>query len=246
MRIPRVGPGGAVLGGLPEHLDVGRGRAGLWPPVPGCGPEHVAGHPAGSGGPWAQPGAGAEAPGSADHCGVDTGQAPELRGRRPPGQWCCPVGWSAGGAAEKRCWARVPTLGPKDQLDPYLEKLDKAVRQGLGSPRASRLGTCLWEVYRMYFQEVLLSCLSELTHSCGTNLKSCQVLYTWRKTNLFGHPGETLVKAPPTSQEPTVGHLLDPIMFVTWMSQMQKKLVGLIQEELAKRVERVLIWDRKK
>lgn len=85
--------------------------------------------------------------------------------------------------------ARVPTLGPKDQLDPYLEKLDKAVRQGLGSPRASRLGTCLWGVYRTYFQEALLSRLSELTRSCGTNLKSCQVLYTWGKTNLFGRPG---------------------------------------------------------
>ncbi|XP_077910377.1 uncharacterized protein LOC118540371 isoform X1 [Halichoerus grypus] len=142
--------------------------------------------------------------------------------------------------------ARVPTLGPKDQLDPYLEKLDKAVRQGLGSPRASRLGTCLWGVYRTYFQEALLSRLSELTRSSGTNLKSCQVLYTWGKTNLFGRPGETLAKAQPTSQEPTVGHLLDPVMFVTWMSQMQKQLVGLIQEELEKRLERVLIWDRKK
>ncbi|XP_030895874.1 uncharacterized protein LOC115944543 isoform X2 [Leptonychotes weddellii] len=125
--------------------------------------------------------------------------------------------------------ARVPTLGPKDQPDPYLEKLDKAVRQGLGSSRASRLGTCLWGFYRTYFQEVLLSRLSELTRSCGTNLKSSQVLYTWGKTNLFGRPGETLAKAPLTSQQPTVGHLLDPVMFVTWMSQMQKKLVGLIQ-----------------
>lgn len=26
-----------------------------------------------------------------------------------------------------------------------------------------------------------------------------------------------------------VGHLLDPLMFVTWMSQMQQMLVGLIQ-----------------
>lgn len=84
---------------------------------------------------------------------------------------------------------QVPTLGPKDQLDLYLKELDKAVRQGLGSPRASRLGTCLWEVYRTYFHEVLLSRLSELTQSCGADLKSCQVLYTWGKTNLFEQPG---------------------------------------------------------
>ncbi|XP_034498206.1 uncharacterized protein LOC105237469 isoform X3 [Ailuropoda melanoleuca] len=143
--------------------------------------------------------------------------------------------------------ARVPTLGPKDALDPYLEKLDKAVRRGLGSPRARLLGTRLWEAYRVYFQEALLSRLFELMDSCGTSLKSRQVLYTWGKTNLFGQPGrETLVKAPPTSQEPTVWHLLDPVMFVTWMSKMQKELVGLIQEELEKCLKRVLIHDRKK
>ncbi|XP_044930079.1 uncharacterized protein LOC101691502 isoform X3 [Mustela putorius furo] len=142
---------------------------------------------------------------------------------------------------------QVPTLGPKDQLDLYLEKLDKAVRQGLGSPRASRLGTCLWEVYRMYFHEVLLGRLSELTQSCGADLKSCQVLYTWGKTNLFEQPGrETLAKACRTSWEPVVGHLLDPLMFVTWMSQMQQMLVGLIQEELRKHLDRVLFYDLKK
>lgn len=37
------------------------------------------------------------------------------------------------------------------------------------------------------------------------------------------------MSAPPTSQEPTVRHLLDPVTFVPWMSRMQKKLVGLIQ-----------------
>ncbi|XP_045633124.1 uncharacterized protein LOC123779253 isoform X2 [Ursus americanus] len=143
--------------------------------------------------------------------------------------------------------ARVPTLGPKDALDPYLEKLDKAVRRGLGSPRARLLGTRLWEDYSMYFQEALLSRLFELTDSCGTSLKSRQVLYTWGKMNLFRQPGrKTLVKAPPTSQEPTVWHLLDPVMFVTWMSKMQKELVGLIQEELEKCLERVLIHDREK
>ncbi|XP_032201277.1 uncharacterized protein LOC116591933 isoform X5 [Mustela erminea] len=142
---------------------------------------------------------------------------------------------------------QVPTLGPKDQLDLYLEKLDKAVRQGLGSPRASRLGTCLWEVYRTYFHEVLLGRLSELTQSCGADLKSCQVLYTWGKTNLFEQPGrETLAKACRTSWEPVVGHLLDPLMFVTWMSQMQQMLVGLIQEELRKHLDRVLFYDLKK
>ncbi|VCW48786.1 unnamed protein product [Gulo gulo] len=141
---------------------------------------------------------------------------------------------------------RVPTLGPRDQLDLYLEKLDKAVRQGLGSPRASRLGTCLWEVYRTYFHEVLLGRLSKLTQSCGANLKSCQVLYTWGKTNLFEQPGrETLAKVRRTSQEPVVGHLLDPLMFVTWMSQVQQMLVGLIQEMLRKRLDRVLVYDLK-
>ncbi|XP_044085779.1 uncharacterized protein LOC122893059 isoform X2 [Neovison vison] len=141
---------------------------------------------------------------------------------------------------------QVPTLGPKDQLDLYLKELDKAVRQGLGSPRASRLGTCLWEVYRTYFHEVLLSRLSELTQSCGADLKSCQVLYTWGKTNLFEQPGETLAKACRTSWEPVVGHLLDPLMFVTWMSQMQQMLVGLIQEELRKHLDRVVFYDLKK
>ncbi|XP_045863001.1 uncharacterized protein LOC123943137 isoform X2 [Meles meles] len=142
---------------------------------------------------------------------------------------------------------RVPTLGPKDQLNLYLEKLDKAVRQGLGSPRASRLGTRLWEVYSTYFHEVLLGRLSELTQPCGADLESCQVLYTWGKTNLFEQPGrETLAKARRTSREPVVGHLLDPLMFVTWMSQVQQMLVRLIQEKLRNHLDRVLCCDLNK
>ncbi|XP_029807329.1 uncharacterized protein LOC115301534 isoform X4 [Suricata suricatta] len=144
--------------------------------------------------------------------------------------------------------ARVPTLKPGDQLGPFLEKLDKAVRQGLGSPRASQLGTRLWETYRTCFQEVLCSRLWGLTTGpCGADLKSCLQLYTWGKTACFLRPGrETLLNAPPAAQEPTAGHLLDPIMmFVTWMSQTQEKLVGMIQEKVEAALEKVLICDRK-
>ncbi|CAD7688513.1 unnamed protein product [Nyctereutes procyonoides] len=141
--------------------------------------------------------------------------------------------------------ARVPAPGPGDQVDLYLEKLEEAVTQGLGSLRASLLGPQLWKVYRTHFQEVLLSRLWELTHSFGTNWESCHMLYSWAKITLFEEPGKTLVSAPPTSQEPTVRQLLDPVTFVPWMSRMQKKLVGLIQESLEKQLENVLICDWK-
>ncbi|VFV19803.1 Hypothetical predicted protein [Lynx pardinus] len=125
--------------------------------------------------------------------------------------------------------ARVPTWDPRDKLGPFLEKLEEAVRQGLGSLRASRLGARLWTIYSTCFQEVLLSRLLELKHSCGASWNSCCVLYAWGRTTLFGQLGETLPNAPSTSQKPTAGYLLDSMMFVTWMSQVQKKLVGLIQ-----------------
>ncbi|XP_045304299.1 uncharacterized protein LOC123582111 isoform X3 [Leopardus geoffroyi] len=126
--------------------------------------------------------------------------------------------------------ARVPTWDPRDQLGPFLEKLEEAVTQGLGSRRASQLGARLWTIYSTCFQEVLLSRLLELKQSCGASWNSCCVLYAWGRTTLFGQLGrETLPNAPSTSQKPTAGYLLDSMMFVTWMSQMQKKLVGLIQ-----------------
>nr|XP_060476837.1 uncharacterized protein LOC132670360 isoform X2 [Panthera onca] len=125
--------------------------------------------------------------------------------------------------------ARVPTWDRRDKLGPFLEKLEEAVRQGLGSPRASQLGARFWTIYSTCFQEVLLSRLLELKHSCGASWNSCCVLYAWGRTTLFGQLGETLPNAPSTSQKPTAGYLLDSMMFVTWMSQMQKQLVGLIQ-----------------
>ncbi|XP_053080955.1 uncharacterized protein LOC106975977 isoform X3 [Acinonyx jubatus] len=125
--------------------------------------------------------------------------------------------------------ARVPTWDPRGKLGPFLEKLEEAVRQGLGSLRASQLGARLWTIYSTCFQEVLLSRLLELKHSCGASWNSCCVLYAWGRTTLFGQLGEMLPNAPSTSQKPTAGYLLDSMMFVTWMSQVQKKLVGLIQ-----------------
>ncbi|XP_043413007.1 uncharacterized protein LOC122469581 isoform X2 [Prionailurus bengalensis] len=142
--------------------------------------------------------------------------------------------------------ARVPTWDPRDKLGPFLEKLEEAVRQGLGSLRASQLGARLWTIYSTCFQEVLLSRLLELKHSCGASWNSCRVLYAWGRTTLFGQLGETLPNAPATSQKPTPGYLLDSMMFVTWMSQVQKKLVALIQERLEETLENVLICDQKK
>ncbi|KAB1277594.1 hypothetical protein Cadr_000006510 [Camelus dromedarius] len=53
-------------------------------------------------------------------------------------------------------------------------------------------------------------------------------------------------KAPPASKEPTAARrLLDPVMFVTWMFQVQEKLLELIQKELKDKLERVLICDRR-
>ncbi|GAB5573194.1 uncharacterized protein LOC102901183 isoform X4 [Prionailurus iriomotensis] len=136
--------------------------------------------------------------------------------------------------------ARVPTWDPRDKLGPFLEKLEEAVRQGLGSLRASQLGARLWTIYSTCFQEVLLSRLLELKHSCGASWNSCRVLYAWGRTTLFGQLGETLPNAPATSQKPTPGYLLDSMMFVTWMSQVQKKLVALIQERLEETLENLL------
>ncbi|XP_039111721.1 uncharacterized protein LOC120247765 isoform X2 [Hyaena hyaena] len=142
--------------------------------------------------------------------------------------------------------ARVPRLDPRNQLGPFLEKLGEAVRQGLGSQRASRLGTRLWASYRVCFQEALLGRLAELTQSCGANWKSYCELYTWGKEALFGQLGqESFLNAPSAAPEPTVGHLLDPMMFVTWMSQRQEELVRLTQERLEQALGKVLSCDRR-
>lgn len=85
--------------------------------------------------------------------------------------------------------ARVPTWDPRDQLGPFLEKLEEAVTQGLGSRRASQLGARLWTIYSTCFQEVLLSRLLELKQSCGASWNSCCVLYAWGRTTLFGQLG---------------------------------------------------------
>ncbi|XP_023378132.1 uncharacterized protein LOC105304448 isoform X1 [Pteropus vampyrus] len=141
--------------------------------------------------------------------------------------------------------ARVPTW---DQLDLYLKELDKAVGQGVGPQGAGQLGPHLGCVYKMCFQEVLLSRLSEVLSSCH-HWESYDMLYTWGQTALFGQQGsfrsssETLLGAPVPSQEPEADCLLNQLVFVTWMSQVQKTLVELIQEVLTECLEKVLICE---
>ncbi|KAK2492407.1 hypothetical protein MC885_010926 [Smutsia gigantea] len=138
--------------------------------------------------------------------------------------------------------AQVPTLGPEGKLEPYLEELNKAVAQGLGSQRAGQLDTHFWAIYRTCFQKVLLSRLSQLPSSPSYR---CNILYTWGKTTLFGQLSrEMLLDGPPTSQRPTAGNLLDPMVFVNWMSQIQEKLVGLTQENLEGRLKSILTNDQ--
>ncbi|XP_046503862.1 uncharacterized protein LOC124231160 [Equus quagga] len=142
---------------------------------------------------------------------------------------------------------QLPTMKPSTQLRPYLKELDKAVGHSLGSQRAARMGDPLWEIYRTCFQEVLLSRLSELPSSYSHDREAYFELYNWGKTTLFGQLGrEMLQRVGPTSQKSMAGNLLDSMMFITWMFQMQEKLVGLIQEELKKCLENVLICDQKK
>ncbi|XDC84754.1 hypothetical protein R6Z07F_015927 [Ovis aries] len=132
---------------------------------------------------------------------------------------------------------RVP-LNPRDQLGRYLVELAEAMDRGLGPQRAARLGACLSATDRECFQEVLLGRLSVLLTRSG-DPDSCQELYTWARKTLFGQ------LARKTPRPAAARKLLDPLMFVTWMSQMQSRLVELIQKELEKQLENVLTCDQK-
>ncbi|XP_058423897.1 uncharacterized protein LOC131421194 [Diceros bicornis minor] len=141
--------------------------------------------------------------------------------------------------------ARVPTMKPWGQLGPYLEELDKAVGQALGSQRAGRLGAPLWAMYRTCFQVVLLSRLSQLVSSHSHDRESCCELYAWGERTLCGQLGETS-EAGPSSLKPTASNLLDPESFTNWMFGMQETLVRLFQEELEERLRKLLLCDQKK
>lgn len=131
---------------------------------------------------------------------------------------------------------RVP-LSPGDQLGGYLAELAEAVDRGLDPRRAGWLGARLSATDRECFQEVLLDRLSVLL-TCSGDPDSCRELYTWARKTLFGQ----LAKTP----EPAATRKLsDPLMFVTWMSQVQSRLVELIQKELEKQLEDVLTCDQK-
>ncbi|KAI4560437.1 hypothetical protein MJT46_012675 [Ovis ammon polii x Ovis aries] len=116
---------------------------------------------------------------------------------------------------------RVP-LNPRDQLGRYLAELAEAMDRGLGPQRAARLGACLSATDRECFQEVLLGRLSVLLTRSG-DPDSCRELYTWARKTLFGQ------LARKTPRPAAARKLLDPLMFVTWMSQVQSRLVELIQ-----------------
>ncbi|XDB62539.1 hypothetical protein AB1E18_015882 [Capra hircus] len=131
---------------------------------------------------------------------------------------------------------RVP-LNPGDQLGRYLAELAEAMDRGLGPQRAALLGACLSATDRECFQEVLLGRLSVLLTRSG-DPDSCRELYTWARKTLFGQ----LAKTP---RPAAARKLLDPLMFVTWMSQVQSRLVELIQKELEKQLENVLTCDQK-
>ncbi|XP_020769146.2 uncharacterized protein [Odocoileus virginianus] len=131
---------------------------------------------------------------------------------------------------------RVP-LSPGDQLGGYLAELARAVDRGLDPQRAGWLGARLSAIDRECFQEVLLDRLSMLL-TCSGDPDSCRELYTWARKTLFGQ----LTKTP----EPAATRKLsDPLMFVTWMSQVQSRLVELVQKELEKQLEDVLTCDQK-
>ncbi|XP_014406963.2 uncharacterized protein LOC106728552 isoform X3 [Camelus ferus] len=141
--------------------------------------------------------------------------------------------------------ARLPGPVSGAELSGYLEELGKAVEHVLGPQLEGRLGVCFLALYRVCFQEVLCSHLSVLLSSSGEDRKNYYKLYTWGRATLFGHR-EMRQKAPPASKEPTAARrLLDPVMFVTWMFQVQEKLLELIQKELKDKLERVLIYDRR-
>ncbi|EPY87735.1 hypothetical protein CB1_000223012 [Camelus ferus] len=125
--------------------------------------------------------------------------------------------------------ARLPGPVSGAELSGYLEELGKAVEHVLGPQLEGRLGVCFLALYRVCFQEVLCSHLSVLLSSSGEDRKNYYKLYTWGRATLFGHR-EMRQKAPPASKEPTAARrLLDPVMFVTWMFQVQEKLLELIQ-----------------
>ncbi|XP_065762889.1 uncharacterized protein [Muntiacus reevesi] len=131
---------------------------------------------------------------------------------------------------------RVP-LNPGDQLGGYLAELAEAMDRGLDPRRAGWLGARLSATDRECFQEVLLDRLSVLLTRSG-DPDSCRELYTWARKALFGQ----LAKTP----EPAATRKLpDPLVFVTWMSQVQSRLVELIQKELEKQLEDVLTCDQK-
>ncbi|XP_064149088.1 uncharacterized protein LOC111750191 isoform X3 [Loxodonta africana] len=139
--------------------------------------------------------------------------------------------------------ARIPTPDPHDQLSPYLGKLEKAVEQSLGSGRVEQLGPSLWVRYRACFQDVLVSNLSELIRFCSNEWTRASELYKWSKKILFEKWGEKLQNVPPTSRASQAGSLLDLLVFVTWMSQLQEKLVELIQNKVENAFEKVLSCD---
>ncbi|XP_057588488.1 uncharacterized protein LOC130851774 isoform X2 [Hippopotamus amphibius kiboko] len=140
--------------------------------------------------------------------------------------------------------ARMP-LSSGDQLGRYLEELSKTVEHGLGSQREGRWGARFLAIYRECFQDVLLGCLSTLL-ACSKDQRSCCELYTWGKETLFGPARETPLDAPSTSGKPSAArNLLDPPIFVTWLSQVQDKLVELMQKRLKTRLENILTCDGK-
>ncbi|KAM8783294.1 uncharacterized protein V5649_013630 [Rhynchonycteris naso] len=146
---------------------------------------------------------------------------------------------------ERDAEARLPTFDPGGLLGPYLEALDRALGQGLGAQRANQLGAPLWDVYKTCFQEVLVSRLCEVLRSHSHSWESCCTLYTWGKTTLFGQQKKTPLEAPTRSQSPTAQCLVDQVIFVTWMSQIQERLVVLIQTELEELLKNILTCDQK-
>ncbi|XP_066133247.1 uncharacterized protein [Saccopteryx bilineata] len=147
---------------------------------------------------------------------------------------------------ERDAEALVPTFNPGVHLRPYLEALDGALGQGLGAQRADRLGAPLWDAYKACFQEVLVSRLCEVLRSHSHSRESYCTLYTWGKATLFGQQNRnTPLEAPAHSQKPTAQCLVDQLMFVSWMSQIQERLVALIQTELEEHLRYILTHDQK-
>ncbi|XP_069415974.1 uncharacterized protein [Ovis canadensis] len=208
--------------------------AGLGGPLPGSLSEHLI-LSGGKAGPWLPvPGRGPghvagrpggtggrrRRPGAAEEAQLQTRLRNDAENRVPPSPT-----------------DRVP-LNPGDQLGRYLAELAEAMDHGLGPQRAARLGACLSATDRECFQEVLLGRLSVLLTRSG-DPDSCRELYTWARKTLFGQ------LARKTPRPAAARKLLDPLMFVTWMSQVQSRLVELIQKELEKQLENVLTCDQK-